>query len=332
MKASLLTVGMAPHRHAGRSAGGMIRLTFLGLLPVIIAALYLYRGKALAILAVSVIAAVGTEAAITAIVRQPLRKLTNGHAALLGTLLALVMPAGVALWIVGFAAALCIALGKMVFGNAWNYPFHPVLVALVLVQISWPDGVDNHLKPLPMLDEGTTGETATVWQSAAAPLAAVKVLPRLAHKANIDELVWGDHPGAIGVTSVIAIALGGLILLGLRVIPWQIPLGFLGAAWLVAAIFYRIDPGSYPPPAFTLCAGALFFAAFFLATEWATSPSTGWGMLLYGVGAGALTCIIRYWGGAVEGAFFAILIMNAAAPLLDRITPVPFGRRLKANA
>ena len=80
MKASLLTVGMAPHRHSGRSASGMIRLTFLGLAPVIIAALYLYRGKALAILLVSVIAAVGTEVIITAIVRQPLRKLANGHA------------------------------------------------------------------------------------------------------------------------------------------------------------------------------------------------------------------------------------------------------------
>jgi len=310
----------------------MIGLTFLGLAPVLLAALYLYRGKALALLLVSVVAAVGTEALITLIVRKPLRSLLNGHAALLGTLLALLMPAGAALWIVGFAAALCIALGKMVFGNAWNYPFHPVLVALVLVQISWPDGVDQHLKPLPMLEEGATAESATLWQEAADPLAAVKVLPRLALKADVKELLWGDHPGAIGVTSVIAIALGGLILIGLRVIPWQIPLGFLGAAWLFADIFHRVDPGAYPPPAFTLFAGAMFFGAIFLATEWVTSPSTGWGMLLFGVGAGVLTCIIRYWGGAVEGVYFAILIMNAAAPLFDRIAPVPFGRRLKANA
>ena len=331
MRGSLLTVGMAPHRHGGRSAGGMIRLTFLGLLPVLIAALYLYRGKALAILLVSVIAAVATEAVITLIVRKPL-KVLDGHSALLGTLLALVMPAGAALWVVGSAAVLCIALGKMVFGNAWNYPFHPVLVALVLVQISWPDKVDHHLKPLPMLEEGVTEESATLWQDAAEPVAAAKVLPQLAQRANTHELIWGDHPGGIGVTSVVAIIIGGLILVGLRVIPWQIPVGFLVAAGLFAYIFYRADPAAYPPPSFTLFAGALFFTAVFLATEWVTSPSTAWGMLLYGAGAGILTCVIRYWGSAEEGTYFAILIMNAVAPLLDRLAPVPFGRRLNANA
>ncbi len=331
MRGPLLTVGMAPHRHGGRSTGGMIRLTFLGLLPVLIAALYLYRGKALAILLVSVVAAVATEVIVTLIVRKPM-KVLDGHSALLGTLLALVMPAGAALWVVGFAAVLCVALGKMVFGNAWNYPFHPVLVALVLVQISWPDKVDQFLKPLPMLDEGVTEESATIWQDAAEPVAAAKVLPQLAHRANTRELIWGDHPGGIGVTSVVAILLGGLILLGLRVIPWQIPVGFLVSAGVFAFIFYQVDPATYPPPSFTLFAGALFFTAFFLATEWVTSPSTGWGMLLYGVGAGVLTCVIRYWGSAAEGTYFAILIMNAAAPLLDRLAPVPFGRRLNANA
>jgi len=330
MRPSLLTVGMAPHRHGGRSIAGMIRLTFLGLAPVILASLYLFRGKALAILVVGLLSAVGTEAAIALITRQKL-KVLDGHSALLGVVLALMMPPGTPLWIVLVAGFLCVALGKMVFGNAWNYPFHPALVALVLVQISWPGETSHFLKPLPML-ETTAADSETHWVEAADPIAAVKVLPRLAQRANVHELLWGDHPGGIGLTSIVAIVLGGLILLGTRVVSWQIPLGFIGGAWVFAYIFHQMDPSTYPPPTFTLFAGALFFVAVFVATDWVTSPSTGWGMLLFGLGAGVLTVVIRTWGAAVEGAFFAVLIMNAAAPLLDRIGPTPFGRRLKTNA
>ena len=327
---NMFTVGMAPHRHGGRSIAGMVRLTFLGLAPVILAALYLFRGKALAILLVGLLSAVGTEAAIALVTRQKL-KVLDGHSALLGVILALMMPPGTPLWIVLVAGVLCVALGKMVFGNAWNYPFHPALVALVLVQISWPAETNSFLKPLPML-EVMADDSQTHWVEAADPIAATKVLPKLAERANVHELIWGDHPGGIGMTSIVAILLGGLILMGTRVVPWQIPLGFIGGAGLFAYIFYQMNPGTYPPPAFSLFAGGLFFVAVFVATDWVTSPTTGWGCLLFGVGAGVLTLVIRYWGSAVEGAFFAVLIMNAAAPLLDRIGPVPFGRRLKTNA
>ncbi len=329
MSRPMLTVGMAPHQHGGRSIPSLIRWTFFGLLPVIIAALYLYRGKALAILVVAVVSAVATEAVITAITRKK-QKILDGHSALLGTLLALIMPPGVALWIVMIAAILCVALGKMVFGNAWNYPFHPVLVAWVLIQMSWKADTENYYKPLPMLDEAV--EQGSRWQPGADPLAASQVLPAIGSRANMNELFWGDHPGAIGTTSVAAILLGALILIGMRIIPWQVPVGFLGAAWLFGYVFHQMDPMLYPPPSFSLMIGGLFFAAVFLATEWVTSPVTGWGMLLYGIGAGVLTLIIRYWGTAGEGAYFAILIMNAATPLFDRIAPIPFGRRLKANA
>jgi electron transport complex protein RnfD len=308
----------------------MVRLTFLGLLPVLIAAVYLYRGKALVLLLVSVITAVAAEAIVTLILHKPL-KILDGHAALIGTILALLMPAGAAWWVVAVAAALAIVLGKMVFGNAWNYPFHPALVALVLVQLSWSAQMDVHYKPLPMLGaEVEDGQSR--WEPAVEPLAATKVLPKLAERADTMELLWGDHPGAIGTTSVVAIAIGGLLLILMGVVPWQIPVGFIGGAWVFAAIMVKVDPGAYPPPAFSLFAGGLFFAAVFLATEWVTSPVTPWGRILFGVGAGVLTLIIRYWGNAVDGAFYAVLIMNAVTPLLDRLAPIPFGRRLKAHA
>jgi len=329
MSQPLLTVGMAPHKHGGRSIPNLIRWTFFALLPMVIAALYLYRGKALAILLVAVISAVATEAVITAITRKK-QKILDGHSALLGTLLALIMPPGVALWVVMIAAILCVSLGKMVFGNAWNYPFHPVLVAWVLIQMSWKADTENYVLPLPMLGEAT--EEGVAWETAADPLAASQVLPALGARANLSELFWGDHPGAIGTTSVAAILLGGLFLIGMRIIPWQIPVGFLGAAYAFSYVFNQLDPGAYPPPSFTLMVGGVCFAAFFLATDWVTSPVTGWGALLFGVGCGLLTLIIRYWGTAGEGAYFAILIMNAATPLLDRLAPIPFGRRLKANA
>ncbi len=330
MNQKLLTVAMAPHRHSGRTVATLIKLTFVGLLPVLIASLYLYRGRAALMLIVGLVFAVATEAILSLIVRKPI-KVLNGHSALMGVLLALLMPAGAAWWVLAIGAMLAVALGKMVFGNAWNYPFHPVLVALVLIQLSWPGDLENHYKPLPILAEQVDGAAST-WEEATDPVAAVKAIPVLSERANIKELVWGDHPGPIGATSVIAIALGGLFLIALRVIPWQIPLGFLGSAWIFAVLFNRLDPTAYPTPEFSLFAGSLFFVAVFLATEWVTTPVTGWGKLMFGIGAGVLTLIIRYWGQSIEGAIFAVLIMNAVAPLLDRLAPAPFGRRLKANA
>ena len=336
MKPKLLTVAMAPHRHSGRTVATLIQLTFVGLLPVLIASLYLYRGRAALMLVVGLVFAVATEAILSLILRKPI-KVLNGHSALMGVLLALLMPAGAAWWVLAIGASLSVALGKMVFGNAWNYPFHPVLVALVLIQMSWPGDMENHYKPLPILaeeaaaaqsTEGTNGK----WEAATDPVAAVKAIPVLSQRANVKELLWGDHPGPIGTTSIIAIALGGLFLIFMRVIPWQIPLGFLGSAWIFATVFARLDPTAYPTPEFSLFAGSLFFVAVFLATEWVTTPVTGWGKLLFGIGAGVMTLIIRYWGQSVEGAIYAVLIMNAVAPLLDRLAPAPFGRRLKVNA
>ena len=139
--------------------------------------------------------------------------------------------------------------------------------------------------------------------------------------------ILGNIPGGIGATSVIALGLGGLFLVARRIVPWQIPLGFLGGLIVFGLIFWLSDGNgeTYANPFQHLIFGYTLLGAFFLAPDTSTSPYTPWGGLLFGLGAGIVTMIIRYWGAYVDGVFFAILFMNALTPILDRIYMKSYG-------
>jgi electron transport complex protein RnfD len=142
-------------------------------------------------------------------------------------------------------------------------------------------------------------------------------------------LFIGNVPGEIGTGCVLAVLLGGIYLLARGRITWHIPVAFVASAWLFAMIFYQVDPESYAHPTYHVLSGWMMLAALFLATEKGTSPLGVPGMVLYGVGCGLLTMIIRTWGVYMEGVPFAILLMNALTPLLDRVRPRAVGRRVE---
>jgi electron transport complex protein RnfD len=143
------------------------------------------------------------------------------------------------------------------------------------------------------------------------------------------DLFIGNVPAEIGTGCVLAVLLGGLYLLFRRNITWHIPVAFLASAWVFAMILWQVDPNVYPHPTYHVLSGWMMLGAFFLATEKGTAPLSGPGMLLYGVGCGVLTMIIRTWGTYVEGVPFAILLMNALTPLLDRVRPRAVGRNVE---
>jgi electron transport complex protein RnfD len=145
-------------------------------------------------------------------------------------------------------------------------------------------------------------------------------------KKEILDLLIGNRAGCLGETSVILLALGGLFLIWKRVISWRIPVMFIGAVWAMTGVFHLIDPARYANPIFHVITGGLFIGAFFMATDYVTSPVTKNGMLIFGAGCGVITVLIRLWGAYPEGVSFAILLMNATTPLIDRYTrPKVFG-------
>jgi electron transport complex protein RnfD len=150
-------------------------------------------------------------------------------------------------------------------------------------------------------------------------------LPVTQHGGTLDYLV-GNMPGCIGEVSALALLLGAAYLFWRKILTWHIPVAYLGSVVVVGGLFWMADPGRYPDPLFHLLTGGLILGAFYMATDMVTSPVTARGMVLFGVGCGVLTVLIRLFGGYPEGVSFAILLMNAATPLIDRyLRPTVFG-------
>ncbi len=305
-------VSMSPHIKGGNSIERMMVTFIIGLVPTSIVAVYLFRLESLMIMIISMATAVIVESVIEQITHQ---KLTyrDFHAILTGLLLALILPPSVPWWIPVIGATVAIILGKMVFGGLGNYPFNPVLVAWVVLKLSWGERMSIFFEP------HTQSQVLT-------PLMAVKEDPALFYSYDMLPLFLGDKAGPIGTVCGLAILIGGLFILFRGIIRWHMPVSFLFGIALFSAILHFINPDVYPPVIFHLISGGVLLGAFFLAPEPVTSPVTPKGMLLFGFLAGVLTMIIRMWGAYPDGAFYAILIMNAATPLFNYLKPRAYGR------
>jgi electron transport complex protein RnfD len=316
MDTTKLIVSMSPHIRGTMDVEGMMRTVLCGLAPTAAVGVYLFGVRALGIMALSVATAVGVEALIEQLTHRPVSS-RDCHAVLIGLLLALILPPTVPWWIPVVGATVAIILGKMVFGGLGTYPFNPVLVAWVVLKLSWAERMTLFIAP------HTTEQVLT-------PLMAVKEDPALFYSYGLLALFLGDKPGPIGAVSGAAILGGGLLLLARGIIRWHIPASFLGGVALFAGILRAINPDIYPPVAFHLLGGGVLLGAFFLAPEPVTSPVTPRGMVAFGLLAGLVTMVIRMWGAHPDGSFYAILIMNAATPLFNHLTPRPYGSRSRA--
>ncbi len=321
MNENKLVVSGAPHIYSGESSARIMWTVFLSLLPAGIAAAAIFGPASLWVIAVSVATAVATEALI-----QRLRKtditVFDGSAALSGLLLGYCLPPTVPLWLAAVGSFVAIAIGKQAFGGLGQNIFNPALVGRAFLLAAWPTPMTTWAKlgqaRLPIASQGGQAFDAV---TGATPLAGAF------EGVSYWDLLAGNRGGCIGEICTIALLAGALFLLILGIISWHIPVSFIATVGIFTWIFgaEALFNGKW---LFHILSGGLILGAFFMATDYVTSPLTNKGRLIFGFGCGLFTAIIRLWGGYPEGVCYAILLMNAAAPLIDRYTkPRRFGMK-----
>ena len=317
-------VASAPHIHGPQSTTRLMGDVIIALLPALAVSVYVYGWGVLGITAMSIGCCVLFESLIQKFLVKGKQTVTNLSAVVTGLLLAMNMPANIPLWIVAIGALVAIGVAKMPFGGLGKNPFNPAIVARVFLLIAYPVQMTSFAMP-------STEGFADAY-SGATPLAAAKAGLLNFGEYDILGMFTGNMAGSFGEVATLALLLGGAYLLIRRVITWHIPVSVLGTMAVFAAIYGAF---SFDTPhlvsnfaLFHLIAGGAVLGAMFMATDYVTSPMTTKGMVIYGIGIGALTMTIRLWGAYPEGMSFAILIMNSVVPLINKyIKPRRFGSK-----
>lgn len=296
-----LTISANPHIKDKDNVKKIMWYVIIALMPATITGIYFFKARALLLIILSVVSAAATELIIQKLTKKPVT-IKDGSAVLTGLLLALILSPLVPWWMVIIGSIFSITIAKQLFGGLGHNIFNPALAGRVFLTAAWPAMMTKWL-----LIDGTTGAT---------PLGLLKLE---GVKTGYMQLFLGNIGGCIGETSAVALLVGAAFLFYKKVIDWRIPSAYIGTAFVFALIFGQ-------DPIFHLLAGGLLIGAFFMATDYVTSPITNNGKLIFGFGCGFLTIILRLFSGYPEGVMFSILLMNAAAPLIDRFTiPKPFG-------
>ncbi len=320
-----LYLASSPHVFCGETTAGIMWRVVGALVPAAAWAVYAFGPRAAGVMLVAAASCAAFEAGAQRLRGRPVT-VTDGSAVLTGLLLALNLPATSPWWMVVLGSAVAILLGKQVFGGLGHNPFNPALVARVFLLISFPVQMTRWAAPGGLLADAVTA--ATPLGAAKTAVATHGVLGDALAGVGWWDLLVGLRPGSLGEVSAVALLLGAAYLLWKRIIPWDIPVAFLMATALWTGAAWAADPSRYLNPGVHLLAGGLLLGAFFMATDMVTSPLTRRGRWIFGLGCGTLTAVIRLWGGYPEGVSFAILLMNACVPLIDRYTrPKRFGWR-----
>ena len=331
MSNKLLYVSASPHIHQNDSVRKIMWSVVIALLPALLVSIYYFGLPVLLITMVSIGSCLLFEYLIQRFLLKGDVTIGNGSAVITGLLLAFNLPANLPLWMVVVGALVAIGIGKMVFGGLGMNLFNPALVGRVFLLISYPVEMTSWPAPTPIWNlkiDALTGPT---------PLGIIK--EGISHGETISEMTQmgkipssidmliGQMGGSFGEISAIALLIGAVFLMIRKVITWHIPVAFILTAFIFAAIFNLVNPEIYANPFFHLVTGGMILGAFFMATDMVTSPTSKSGMLVFGVGCGLLTIIIRIFGAYPEGASFAILLMNAFVPLINKgFKPKPFSK------
>ncbi len=309
---NLLNISGSPHVHSDESTKKIMWRVNMALIPALLVAIAFFGLNALLISIISVLSCVLFQWLIEKYILKVPSTVSDGSAIVTGLLLAFNVPATAnMLWIVVIGALVAIGVGKMAFGGLGKNPFNPALVGRVFLLISFPVQMTTWPKVgglFPMSLDTVTGPT---------PLGIIKE-----HGLEALPQAWdmflGHMGGSFGEVSALAILLGAAYLLWKKIITWHIPVAFIGTAAAFSCILWLVNPEQYIDPLTTILTGGIMLGACFMATDMVTSPMAKSGQLIFGVGCGLLTVIIRTWGAYPEGVSFAILLMNSVTPLINR--------------
>ena len=319
--ANKFIVATAPHMHSPMSTQSLMRDVILALLPALGLSVAVYGLSVLYVTAIAVVSCVLVEYLIQKFLIKGASTVCNLSAVVTGVLLAFNLPSNIPWWIIVIGAVVAIGVAKMTFGGLGHNPFNPALVGRVFLLIAYPVQMTSFPKPIhPDYIDAFAGAT---------PLAALKSQAIAAGDANLLDMLSGMMPGSMGEIAAAALLAGGIYMIWRRVITWHIPVAVLGSMAAFAFVVALAQGGGeaiYALPAFHLLAGGAMLGAIFMATDYVTSPMTPKGMIIYGVGIGVITMVIRMWGAYPEGMSFAILLMNAVTPLINKyVKPRRFG-------
>ncbi len=311
------TLSASPHVRSAQSTRRIMTDVLIALLPATACGVYFFGLNALLVIFISVAAAIGTEALIQLAMKKKVT-IADGSAAVTGLLLALTLPPLLPgdFYIPLFGSVFAIAIAKQCFGGLGYNFINPALAARAFLLVSWPTAMTTWTMPLSAI-------------SSATPLAALKYGGEGVVLSPYLDMLLGNVGGSIGETSALALLIGAVYLLVRNIINWRIPVVYIGT---VALFTWVAGPGGLfaGDALYHVLAGGLILGAFYMATDYTTSPMTNKGRVIFAAGCGILTSVIRLWGGYPEGVCYAILIMNLAVPLIDRkFRPRVFGGAVK---
>ena len=313
-KMDRLIVSPSPHLHTKTSTKSLMRDVVIALLPAVVVSVLFYGWSELLVLGVSVASCVLLEFLITKYLLEKSCTIGDWSAVITGILLALNLPATTPWWVVLIGAVVAIGVAKMTFGGLGQNLFNPALVGRVFLLISFPTYMTDWTKPAGFLSNGLTDA-----YSGATPLGIVKG-GGVAAVEGMDYLdtLFFNIGGSAGELSGIALLIGFVYLLARKVIRPYITLSIWATVAIFSGIFWAVNPAEYTDPLFNLLTGGMLLGSIFMATDYVTSPMSNLGGVVFGVGIGVITMLVRYFGAYPEGMSFAILIMNSVVPLLNR--------------
>ena len=340
----------APHTHSMFNVARTMVAVMVCLAPATAFGLYHFGLPAIFLFCVTVASAYLIELACLWVARRPVARFArDGSALLTGWLVALTLPPWAPWWVGVTGAFIAVVIAKHMFGGLGQNLFNPAMVARAMLLVALPVPMTQWVAPFdaahgpdlaqalavtfggtPVFDAMSSASLLGTMQS---QLDAGRTVPEIMAEAGGPwPLFTGRIPGSLGETSALLLLGGGLALVLLRIINVVTPLAVLGSVAVLSGVAWLIDPLHFAPPAVHLGSGALMLCAFFIATDYVTSPVTAMGKAIYGVGIGSLTFVIRTWGAFPEGVAFAVLLMNACTPLIDTyVRPRIFGRTRKGD-
>lgn len=307
-----MIVSQSPHIHSDVTSRRLMIDVLIALLPAVIVSVLFYGWSSLLLLAVSVGGCIALEYLITRFLLKRPCTILDGSAAVTGVLLALNVPPTCPWWVLLIGAVFAIGVAKLTFGGLGQNMFNPAIAGRVFLLISFPAQMTSWAVPQGFIHATDSISGATLlgaWSEGG--VEAIQGIDYL-------QTLFFNIGGSAGEISALALLVGFVYLLCRKVIRPHITLSIWGTVGILALIFWLINPAKYPDPLFELLAGGLLLGSIFMATDYVTSPMSDLGGVIYGVGIGLLTILIRYFGSYPEGVSFAILIMNAFVPLINK--------------